>query len=374
MSDIYSNCYLTISAMSYENNSRGFRHIRPEDVPPHHPLCSLPGKPGTKVHVRSAIDHKSRKDYLKYRAWAFQELLLSPRVLHLTSTAMAFECDSCTILERGPDSDILYGIDTERKRLVHAPSDTGGNDRIAYYDRWLQLVQSYSQLELTYNTDRLPALSGIAYLVASRTNDSYIAGLWKEDIAAGLLWYVWPCQPINPTYVAPSWSWASAASTWTLDPTRRRFLNLKVVDAHTKLSTGNPYGEISAASLTVSGPLKRCTTKQLIKRGHRYYVLKGENSNNVRVRFALDTGLMNDIKSQHFWCLDCTMDKKLDIEMARSAQRRETFFRPHGLLLIRPSQEKPIYKRIGVFEVYDVTERDTNWHETGFESTTVNIV
>lgn len=68
------------------------------------------------------------------------------------------------------------------------------------------------------------------------------------------------------------------------------------------------------------------------------------------------------------------MDKKLDIEMARSAQRRDTFFCPHGLLLIRPSQEEPIYKRIGVFEVYDVTERDTNWHETGFELTTVKLI
>ncbi|KAF3037795.1 hypothetical protein E8E12_005066 [Didymella heteroderae] len=187
MSDIYSNCFMTISAMSYQNNELGFRRIRPEDVPPHHSLCPLTGHPGTYVYVRSAIDHKSRTDYLRYRAWAFQELLLSPRILHLTSTAMAFECDTCTELERGPNSDVLYGIDFERKRLVHNASDADDDDRIAYYDRWLQLVQTYSQLELTYKTDRLPALSGIAYLVASKAKDTYIAGLWKQDIAAGLL-------------------------------------------------------------------------------------------------------------------------------------------------------------------------------------------
>ncbi|KAF1930131.1 HET-domain-containing protein [Didymella exigua CBS 183.55] len=372
MSDIYSNCYMVISAMSYENNERGFRHILPEDVPPHYPLCALPGHPETHVHVRSAIDHKSRIDFLKYRAWAFQELLLSPRVLHLTSTAMAFECDTYTQLERGPNSDVLYGIDTERKRLVHVASDFTGKDCNTYYDRWLQLVQSYSQLQLTYKTDRLPALSGIAYLVASKTKDTYIAGLWKEDIAAGILWYVWPCQPATPTYVAPSWSWASVTSAWTLEPTRRRFVDIKMIDVHVKLSTSNPYGEISAASLTVSGPLKRCDTKNLIKKGHRYYVLKGENLSNVR--FALDTGQKNDVKSQDVWCLDCTIDKELDIGIARSTLRRETFFRPHGLLLIRLSKEEHTYKRIGVFEVFEILHKCTNWHETGFQSMTVKII
>jgi hypothetical protein len=370
MSDIYSNCYMTISAMSYENNERGFRHIRADDVPPHQSLCSLPGRSGTHVHVRSAIDHKTRKDYLKYRAWAFQELLLSPRVLHLTSTAMAFECDTCTQLERGSNSDVLYGIDFERKRLVYSASDANRNDRVTYYDRWLQLVQTYSQLELTYKTDRLPALSGIAHLVASKTRDTYIAGLWKQDIAAGLLWYVWPCQPATTTYVAPSWSWASVMSAWTLDPTRRRFVNLQIIDIHAELSTSNPYGEISAASLTVSGPLKQCSTKQLIKKGHRYYVFKGEKLN---VRFALDTGLKHDIKSLHFWCLDCTIDKELDIKMARSTQRRETFFRPHGLLLVCLDEEQRVYKRIGVFEVFDTGSSDTDWHRVNFELTTVTL-
>lgn len=372
MSDIYSNCYLTISAISYKNNERGFRHVLSEDVPPHHPLCPLPGHPGTYVYVRSAIDHKSRKDFLKYRAWAFQELLLSPRVLHLTSTAMAFECDTCTQLERGPNSDVLYGIDTERKRLIHSASDAEDNDPNTYYDRWLQLVQSYSQLELTYKTDRLPALSGIAYLVASKTKGTYIAGLWKEDVAAGLLWYVWPCQPAISTYIAPSWSWASATSTWTLNPTRRRFVNLKIIDVETKTSTSNPYGEISEASLTVSGPLKRCHARQLIKKGHRYYVLKSELPN--KVRFALDTGPRNDIRSHHFWCLDCTVNKELDIEMACLTQRRETFFRPHGLLLIRLAEEAHIYKRVGAFEILKVSENETDWHKTGFEMATIKIL
>ena len=102
--------------MSYENNLRGFQFVRARDIPPNYPLCPLPEHPGSYVYVRSMVDHESREDYLKSRGWAFQELLLSPRVLHFTSTAMAFECDTCTVLERGPGSDSLFGYDKDRKR------------------------------------------------------------------------------------------------------------------------------------------------------------------------------------------------------------------------------------------------------------------
>ena len=372
MSDIYSNCYLTISAMSYQNNLRGFRHVHVEDVPPHHRLCPLPKHPGMDIYVRSMIDHKSRQDYLKYRAWAFQELLLSPRVLHLTSTAMAFECDTATTLERGPGSDVLFGIDTDRKRLVHTAYNDASNDYTKPYDRWLQLVQSYSHLQLTVPNDRLPALSGIAHLVASKTNDVYVAGLWKNDIVAGLLWYVWPHPPATDTYVAPSWSWASTAGVWTLEPARRRFLNLEVLDMHAQPSTSNSYGEVSAASLTISGPLKQIATRQLIKKGHRHFVLKGDLP--VTVRFALDVGERKDIKLQDLWCLDCTTNKVEDIDAARMTPRRQMFFRPHGLVLERVGDGQHVYRRVGAFEVFDVTEQETDWYKSGFMTTTLKIV
>ncbi|KAJ8115431.1 hypothetical protein OPT61_g2920 [Boeremia exigua] len=366
MSDVYSNSCLTISAMSYRDNLQGFQEVHSDDIPPHCLLCPLPGHPGTRVCVRSMVDHESRTDYLKARGWAFQELLLSPRVLHFTTTAMAFECDTCTTMERGPGSDSLFGYDPERKRLVYAADSL----HIRYYDRWLQIVQSYSHLNLTYNSDRLPALSGIACLVASKTDDRYVAGLWRQDIAAGLLWYVWPCRPLESAYVGPSWSWASPPAVWTFDPERRRFLKLDVIDVDAQLATSNPYGEISAARLVVSGPLKQCTTSQLVKKGPRFFVLKGERS--LTVRFAFDEGRIDSRTSSSIWCLDCTSDKALDIEMARLSKRRETFLRPHGLILERV--QETVYKRIGAFEIFDIPDDGTGWHNTDFVTTTVSII
>ncbi|RSM12127.1 hypothetical protein CEP52_002575 [Fusarium oligoseptatum] len=66
---------------------------------------------------------------------------------------------------------------------------------------------------LTFETDRLPALSALAEQMADLLDDEYLAGLWKGDIVRGLLWC---CTGKSGTrskapekYVAPSWSWAS---------------------------------------------------------------------------------------------------------------------------------------------------------------------
>ena len=56
----------------------------------------------------------------------------------------------------------------------------GSQDRerlLELYDRWYDLVKQYSSLELKYESDIFPALSGIAGLVHQATGDGYVAGL-----------------------------------------------------------------------------------------------------------------------------------------------------------------------------------------------------
>ena len=46
---------------------------------------------------------------------------------------------------------------------------------------WAKIVQIYSRLHLTRETDKLPALSGIAKREQSRrSGDEYLAGLWRR--------------------------------------------------------------------------------------------------------------------------------------------------------------------------------------------------
>jgi hypothetical protein len=49
---------------------------------------------------------------------------------------------------------------------------------------WYSLVEEYTNRELSYAADKLPALSGLAHKFAQATDDVYLAGLWKRRSAA----------------------------------------------------------------------------------------------------------------------------------------------------------------------------------------------
>jgi hypothetical protein len=78
------------------------------------------------------------------------------------------------------------------------------------YAQWKTvIVQEYTGKKLTYGTDRLPALSGLAKVFMRNLKDTYFAGLWHGDMHRGLLWYGTGDFKVSPTYRAPTWSWAS---------------------------------------------------------------------------------------------------------------------------------------------------------------------
>jgi hypothetical protein len=69
----------------------------------------------------------------------------------------------------------------------------------------------YSARKLTYQTDRLIALQGLAYETQKgRLSDKYLFGLWNGDMPHHLLWRGRNCLTRSPeTLQVPSWSWAS---------------------------------------------------------------------------------------------------------------------------------------------------------------------
>ena len=77
---------------------------------------------------------------------------------------------------------------------------------------WPLLVMDFTCRDLTRDSDRLPALSGLADWM-QRKDDLYLCGLWASNLLFELLWHVeastqethW--RLVEP--YAPSWSWAS---------------------------------------------------------------------------------------------------------------------------------------------------------------------
>ena len=141
---------------------------------------------------------------------------------------------------------------------------------------WRNLICTYSSLDITYKTDVLPALSGLADQIAAITGGTYLAGMWKEDIHRELLWTK-EGSPAAPHLdrVPPTWSWTSIqreginqqghmhfplenAATLNEDFTWDETCFL-LLEARITVPGKNPYGQPSEGVLHVSGFLKQAT-------------------------------------------------------------------------------------------------------------------
>jgi hypothetical protein len=74
---------------------------------------------------------------------------------------------------------------------------------------WEEIVIMYSGLQLTFRSDRLVAILGVARLMHNKTGDEYVAGLWKEQLPSQLLWAPSPAKARSSIGSVPFWSWIS---------------------------------------------------------------------------------------------------------------------------------------------------------------------
>jgi len=90
------------------------------------------------------------------------------------------------------------------------PVDLNEDRWTASPDRWDGVVEEYSQLQLSRESDKLPALSGIAKeIMNSEETGPYLAGLWKNQLPLKLAWTCSEPGKRPMRYRAPTWSWAS---------------------------------------------------------------------------------------------------------------------------------------------------------------------
>jgi hypothetical protein len=180
--------------------------------------------------------HRSRKHYLlregtweygvldaelNKRGWIVQEMCLSPRTIHFGLERLFWECRqkrSFSVIQNGLNSELLipqyrfsgesrknWRESTEEAQSGYLLGTTNLND---VYKAWHLLRDIYVGTLVTYEKDKLVALSGIARSFQQLLGDQYLAGLWRRTLVYDLLWSV-PKPRKRTAYRAPSWSWAS---------------------------------------------------------------------------------------------------------------------------------------------------------------------
>ncbi|RSL42263.1 hypothetical protein CEP54_015543 [Fusarium duplospermum] len=151
-------------------------------------------------------------------------------ILYLGNDQLYWECDHLTASENDPDADTRDGcrefIHTKTLEAAQVPAFGLAGLRVL---SWPRMMKDYSSKALTYDKDRLVAISGLARLRSLLTQEQYIAGIWVNYWHFDLMWYPvswrylfytpsvrpWPSHRYvheNTPPTLPSWSWASFPS------------------------------------------------------------------------------------------------------------------------------------------------------------------
>ncbi|KAH9203395.1 heterokaryon incompatibility protein-domain-containing protein [Leptodontidium sp. 2 PMI_412] len=268
MGEIYKSATVSIAAANAKRLTDGFL----EDRLPWE-MCRLPlyldkHSFGTIYIAAETYRKVEMNEPLFSRGWAFQEFLLSPRVIVFDKLQATWHCHS-DIFKGLVPGYAGYGYTTKAdfdnylSKKQHGSTDWYGPQRM-----WATLLHEYTARDFTLFEDRLPAISGIVKELSLLWKDEYIAGLWKSHIFQQLAWsrgYPYqgdkpfkPFQHLNTDkrIGLPSWSWKSAPFNVSIEGGAVSRVAADLYDYKVKLKSEQaPFGEVTEATLRISAKL-----------------------------------------------------------------------------------------------------------------------
>ncbi|KAE8440311.1 hypothetical protein EG329_009108 [Mollisiaceae sp. DMI_Dod_QoI] len=145
---------------------------------------------------------------LSNRGWVLQENVLSARKLLYKKDNLYWECGAFRFSETSPTSTRPTFF-----RACHSIHHISSSNSSLYQNLkwWYMHVNDYTNRQLTFDKDRIPAIRALVNAFSERTGYRYLNGLWLEDAVQGLAWR-------NSGHdvdfnQGPSWSWTSLVPT-----------------------------------------------------------------------------------------------------------------------------------------------------------------
>jgi len=322
MGNIYYHSYCTLGATSSRNSTDplampSFQHIPIQK--------GIQGERYDEVEVSTLGGDLTWT--LHHRGWGYQEILLPQRYLDFDSNGLNLHC--CNGTSSLHNSKSQCGAEDEdyyRKwgnhqhkqdfrqpwafrwfwtRMLEGNKRDGKNREVKMWQVWREVVMMYTNRRLTFLSDKLPALGGLAaeYQRLADEGETYYAGLWKNSFIELLTWRVTFLEeePLE-TYTAPSWSWASVNGIVAYD---QNYSYNKIKNVYVKVKEiilahkgSNPYGELKSGYVVLEGLLSWCSlTKDQYSSGNNKYQLAGLDGVDIHTDFEADMPLENvDIK------------------------------------------------------------------------------
>jgi hypothetical protein len=352
MCSIFQNSFLTIAAAKSSGPSEGcFSEASNEHLGSHLEIMDSTGN-NISIYVRKKLPAQDLWTSVGYsshfpllnRAWVYQERLLSPRMLYFGAGELQWECATEASCECGR----LEERETESVKKKYSNAISSGSVADLHAE-WREIVSNYSSKRLTYASDRLPALSGMARQFQHFMSGKYIAGIWDTSLTIDLLWYAPIPAPSRTTNGrVPTWSWASLEAEDGVD---YRFSphgddvapDFTLLHSSVQHAGSDETGEVVSGCLKVSGILSHVTVTDDFA-----YIRK--SGYDGREKLDRDYDLKKDPRfwskvsgqamvKQQFYCLKiCSWWRKV-----------------HSLVLWRLSKDALEFQRVGLCSQYKGT-------------------
>ncbi|KAI1757603.1 HET-domain-containing protein [Xylaria castorea] len=223
------------------------------------------------------------------RGWTFQELALSTRVLLfgiklrlVLEDKFWSEGDEGMTESAGDEPPEFRGMGGTFAVISVADALNGEDNE----HMWMSMLKQYTARQLTFGSDKLPAMGGLAKIAVMGRGDMYLAGIRKDFLHRDLFWT--PAMEMDiqgrrasrvsfdslltslnvpSPYIAPSWSWARWQGKIRYDESPVPFGDhvpvmqydgcvekaYESVEAWTSVSKLNPFGQVTAGSLKLTG-------------------------------------------------------------------------------------------------------------------------
>ncbi|KAL3420394.1 heterokaryon incompatibility protein [Phlyctema vagabunda] len=225
---------------------------------------------------------------LGHRGWTLQERTLSHRTLYYGSRQIYWQCSSSRKAADGEDVPISASTSVHNLSSDHSEwPDLLGLQRVdgltdlakeqLIYQTWRTILTIYVSRRLTKQTDKLPALAGMASIIREMTGDQYVAGFWRKDLLVSLVWTSIPIwvkgnaardyetlrvqwEIREPFLEGPSWSWSAVhvedrLDFWGAQEDNRlwKSKDAEIKDVNLEYLSSNPLMRVESGRLTIHG-------------------------------------------------------------------------------------------------------------------------
>jgi hypothetical protein len=292
MASIYENSYLTLAAAAATSSlggcfrqpstfltgyvTDGIEKVSPED---HGAVMTLirasTEKPVLFSHGHSEHRLPTRLEGeqlpLLTRGWVYQERLLSPRVLFFGDVDVLWECNEMPVCYcKAWTKYHIRHHSVQTVKSFHASAlQLGKNDITpplpeSIGTRWNRIVEDYSTLNLSFMSDQLPAIAGVAKQVQRCFPGSqYVSGVWTKSIVQNLSWKINHAFESrkkissSPTNL-PSWTWLAAQTQVSYPP--GKFLSSAktcpiVLSTNFAQDGNDPFMDVTSGNIKLEGYL-----------------------------------------------------------------------------------------------------------------------